>query len=118
MGLGANTYITAVPMGPDPVQQDDGGYDSEGVVQASCAAECARNCEEREGCKAFTFYETGGYYQTGKRCKLMSADEKYYTTADVSSKTFSSWLRDGHEWPTQKEWEAAQQAAATSSSGG
>ncbi|AUF82440.1 PAN domain-containing protein [Tetraselmis virus 1] len=41
------------------------------MFHASSVQECADRCNQVGACGAFTYYQKGGYYDTGRKCKLM-----------------------------------------------
>ena len=97
LDLPSNTYLETEPLGG--ASCSGSLCDSDGVVAAECSAECARICDDTDGCRAFTFYEDGGgYHATGRRCKLMSPGTGAPETDTSSRKTFSTWKQVEFEW--------------------
>ena len=96
-GLGDNEWIDMPPLG-GAVCPNGTACTSEGVVAASSEEECAQKCSEADGCRAFTFYKRGGYFSTGKRCKLMDPDSAHFQTGTNPANTYASWVLKGVDW--------------------
>tara|TARA_B100001057_G_scaffold472862_1_gene536603 strand:+ start:386 stop:2563 length:2178 start_codon:yes stop_codon:yes gene_type:complete len=57
------------------------------VENAKTPSQCAKACDEMEGCKAFYMHPDGSCWTTNGSCKQVPSDQYYYTKVDAENNT-------------------------------